>query len=71
MVRIPPIWIEYGEILRIFPYTVQIRENTVQKNSKYGSFSRRVDVHVLRKSLPEQKLIVLKINSIVSFNSLQ
>ena len=32
------IRIEYGEILRISPYSVQMRENTDQKNSEYGHF---------------------------------
>ena len=31
---------EYGEILRISPYSVQMRENTDQNNSEYGHFSR-------------------------------
>ena len=31
---------QYGEILRISPYSVRMRENTDQKNSKYGHFSR-------------------------------
>ena len=30
---------EYGEILRISLYQVQMRENTDQKNSEYGLFS--------------------------------
>ena len=30
---------EYGEILRVSPYSVQMRENKNQKNSKYGHFS--------------------------------
>ena len=34
------IWIEYGEILRISPYSVRMRENTNHKNSEYGHFSR-------------------------------
>ena len=34
---------EYGEILNISPYLVQIRENTDQKNSEYGHFSRSVN----------------------------
>ena len=34
------IWIEYGEILRTSPYSVRMRENTVQKNSEYGRLSR-------------------------------
>ena len=29
------------QILRIFPYLVQMRKNTNQKNSEYGHFSRR------------------------------
>ena len=34
------IWTEYGEILRISPYSVRMRENTDQNNSEYGQFSR-------------------------------
>ena len=33
---------EYGEILLISPYSVQMQENTDQKNSKYGHFLRSV-----------------------------
>ena len=29
---------EYGEILRISPYSVQMRENADQNNSEYGHF---------------------------------
>ena len=38
-------WIltEYGEIHRISPYSVRIQENTNQKNSEYGHFSRSVN----------------------------
>ena len=32
------IWIELGEIPRIYPYSVGIRENMDHKNSKYGHF---------------------------------
>ena len=31
---------EYGEILCISPYSVRMQENTDQKNSEYGHFSR-------------------------------
>ena len=31
---------EYGEILRKSLYSIQMRENTGQKNSKYGLFTR-------------------------------
>ena len=34
------IWTEYGDILRISPYSVQMRENTDHNNSKYGHFLR-------------------------------
>ena len=34
---------EYEEILHIFLYSVQIRENTDQKNAEYGLFSRSVN----------------------------
>ena len=36
----PRIWNEYGEILGISTYSVQMRENTDQKISEYGPFSR-------------------------------
>ena len=32
------IWTEYGEILRISSYSIQMPENTNQNNSKYGHF---------------------------------
>ena len=31
---------EYGEVLGISPYSVQMWENTYQNNSKYGNFLR-------------------------------
>ena len=34
------IWTEYGEILRISPYSVRMRENADQNNSEYGHFLR-------------------------------
>ena len=36
------IWTEQGEILRISPYSVRMRENTDQNNSEYGHFSHSV-----------------------------
>ena len=33
---------EYREIVRKFSYSVKMRENTNQKNSAYGHFSRSV-----------------------------
>ena len=37
---------EYGEILRIFPYSVRMRENADQNNSEYGHL--RSDFHCKR-----------------------
>ena len=42
---------EYGEILRISPYSVRIRENTDQKILRFGHFSHS-DVYMQSK-LPE------------------
>ena len=36
----PRILNQYGEILFVFPYSVRMLENTKQKNSEYGHFSR-------------------------------
>ena len=36
------IWAEYGEILRISPNSVRMRENADQNNSECGLFSRSV-----------------------------
>ena len=36
----PRIQHEYGEILRISPYSVRIQENMDQNNFEYGHFSR-------------------------------
>ena len=32
------IWTEYGQVLRISPYSIQMRENTGQNNSAYRYF---------------------------------
>ena len=32
------IWTEYGEIIRVSPYSVRMRENTDQNNFEYGHF---------------------------------
>ena len=45
------IWAKYGEILRIFPYSVQMRENTDQKSSECGHFSRSVYIGVIRSNI--------------------
>ena len=38
------IWTEYGETLRISPYSVRMLENTDQINSECGQFSRSVSL---------------------------
>ena len=35
---------EFGEIWSIYPYSVGMPENTDQKNSEYGPFSRSIGV---------------------------
>ena len=44
------IWTEYGEILRISPYSVRMRENTDQNNSEY--------IHFLRSEVYETSLLI-------------
>ena len=34
------IWTDYGEILRMSPYSIRMRENEDQNNSEYGHFLR-------------------------------
>ena len=34
------IWTEYGDLVRRSLYSVQMKENTDQKNSEYGRFLR-------------------------------
>ena len=41
---------EYGEMRSISPYSVRIRENTDQKNSEYGHFSRSVSFSIIFQS---------------------
>ena len=50
-VRIQLLWsvffrirTEYGEILRVSPYAVRMRENMDQNNSEYGHFLRSKNV---------------------------
>ena len=38
------IWTQYGDLRSKSPYSVQIRENTDQKNSVFRHFSRSVDI---------------------------
>ena len=51
LVWICRIWIEYGEILRISPYSVRIWENANQNNSEYRHFSRSVMCVITRTFL--------------------
>ena len=39
------IWPESGKILPVYPYLGGMRENTDQKNSEYGHFSRSNSGH--------------------------
>ena len=39
-----PTWTEYGEILRISPYSVRMWENADQNNFEHGHFLRSVEL---------------------------
>ena len=43
---------EYRKIASITPYSVQMRENTDQKNSEYGHFSCSNSIKTISKRLP-------------------
>ena len=43
------IWSEYGEILRISPSSVRMRENMDQKNSEHRHFSRSVNITLIKR----------------------
>ena len=43
------IRIEYGEILRISPYSVRMQENVDQNNSEYGEFFWRYLINFFHK----------------------
>ena len=45
------IWTEYGEVLRISPYSVQMRENADQINSKYGPLLRCEYLYTLSQGI--------------------
>ena len=40
---------EYGELLRISPYSVRMQENAGQNNSEYGHFSRSASYESIMK----------------------
>ena len=43
-----------AHLLRIFPYSVRMLENTGQKNSKYGHFSRCVIYSFFKDSIEDR-----------------
>ena len=50
------IWTEYRDLLWRSPYSVRMRGNTDQKNSKYGHFSRSDwQLHDAREELKHSK----------------
>ena len=51
----------YGEILRISPYSVRMRENTDQDNSEYGHFSRS-EMRTGKSKTPMHSVIWFKID---------
>ena len=61
LVRIFPYSTEYGEILRISPYSVRVRENADQNNTEYGHFLRS-DYDFLR----QWKVLKLVLENIIT-----
>ena len=61
---------EYGEMLRISPYSVRMQENTDQKNSEYGHFSCIVSVlKILNfENIFETEVIVLFSKVVLCYN---
>ena len=54
---------EYGEVLRIFPYSVRMRENTDQNNSESGHFFHSefvLKIFKMRHLFNENILVVLE-----------
>ena len=65
------IWTKYGDILRISPNSVQMRENTDQGNSEYEHFLRSYPVNLLITWNPlAQKLLRLLTTLLVRLRSL-
>ena len=58
------IWTEYGEIHHISPFSVRMRENTNQKNSEYGHFSRIVILGTMRK----QTFVTIAVYNLILFD---
>ena len=50
------IWTEYGEMQSISPYSERMQENTDQKNSVYGYFSRSVIIKGFYLTEPHSEL---------------
>ena len=64
------IWPEYGEILRISAYSVQMRENTDQKNSEYGHFLRSEQLVCKQLTLKKNTVETIRNDAITRFFSL-
>ena len=60
------IWTEYGEILRISPYSVRMRENTHQNSSEYGHFLRSVTDELL-EIIVEQTNLYFQQNLVANY----
>ena len=53
------IWTDYGEILRISPHSVEMRENTDQKNPFHSfHFSRSVNLHKFESNSADFEILV-------------
>ena len=65
---------EYGEILRICPYSVQMRENMNQNNPEYGHFLLSVNLKeicaemLICRAFPKMKVLT-KLNGSLNYRS--
>ena len=55
---------EYGHLLRQSPFSVQMRENTNQKNSEYGHFSR-IEKHLEENLIMNTKLTLIQVYGLI------
>ena len=55
---------KYGEILRIFPYSVRMREKTDRNNSEYRHFLHSVELVHYHVTEPKRRILILQQHAI-------
>ena len=64
-----PTWTEYGEILRISPYSVRMWENADQNNFEHGHFLRSVELRFWTEIKQKNQSLVKRACAVFSFNT--